>query len=46
MMLLTLPGSPTTYYGEELAMEGIDVAYEDVQDPWGKNMGPVRVCTK
>ena len=41
MLLLTLKGTPTTYYGEELGMIDIEVSYEDTQDPFGKNMGPV-----
>ncbi|XP_012942770.2 maltase 1 [Aplysia californica] len=42
MLLLTLKGTPTTYYGEEIAMEDIDVAYNESQDPWGINAGPDR----
>jgi len=42
MLLLTLKGTPTTYYGEELGMIDIEVSYEDTQDPFGKNMGPDR----
>uniref|UniRef100_A0A3Q3W155 Amino acid transporter heavy chain SLC3A1 n=1 Tax=Mola mola TaxID=94237 RepID=A0A3Q3W155_MOLML len=34
MMLLTLPGTPTTYYGEEIGMENIEVT--ESQDPAGK----------
>ena len=41
MLLLTLPGTPTTYYGEELGMQAIEVPFEDTQDPFAKNMGPV-----
>jgi len=41
VLLLTLPGTPTTYYGEEIAMNNIEIDYEDVQDPKGKNAGPV-----
>ncbi|XP_017287302.1 neutral and basic amino acid transport protein rBAT [Kryptolebias marmoratus] len=36
MMLLTLPGTPTTYYGEELGMENINVTESQIQDPAGK----------
>lgn len=43
MLLLTLPGTPTTYYGEEIGMENIKVSFEDTQDPCGINMGPVRL---
>ncbi len=41
LLLLTLPGTPTTYYGEEIGMEAIYVSYEDTQDPYGQNLGPV-----
>ena len=41
MLLLLLPGTPTTYQGEELGMEGIHLMYEQTQDPYGKNAGPV-----
>lgn len=36
MMLLTLPGTPTTYYGEEIGMENINVTQSQTQDPIGK----------
>lgn len=36
MLLLTLPGTPTTYYGEEIGMENIDVAEDEMLDPVGK----------
>ncbi|XP_062320204.1 amino acid transporter heavy chain SLC3A1 [Osmerus eperlanus] len=36
MLLLTLPGTPTTYYGEEIGMENIQVNISDIQDPFGK----------
>ncbi|GCC33011.1 hypothetical protein chiPu_0011477 [Chiloscyllium punctatum] len=36
MLLLTLPGTPTTYYGEELGMENINVSKDEIQDPFGK----------
>ena len=42
VLLLLLPGTPTTYYGEEIGMKDIEVSYEDTQDPWGINLGPVR----
>ncbi len=41
MLLLLLPGTPTTYYGEEIGMKAIQVSYEDTQDPHGRNFGPV-----
>ncbi|XP_075902332.1 amino acid transporter heavy chain SLC3A1 [Nelusetta ayraudi] len=36
MLLLTLPGTPTTYYGEEIGMENIDVTEDQILDPMGK----------
>ncbi|XP_035982457.1 neutral and basic amino acid transport protein rBAT-like [Fundulus heteroclitus] len=36
LMLLTLPGTPTTYYGEEIGMENINITQSEVQDPAGK----------
>jgi len=35
LMLLTLRGAPTLYYGEEIGMENAVVAPERTQDPWG-----------
>jgi glycosidase len=34
MLLLTLRGTPTLYYGDELGMEQVPIALEDHQDPW------------
>ena len=41
MLLLLLPGTPTTYQGEEFGMLDTQVSFEETQDPWGKNFGPV-----
>ncbi len=38
MMLLTLRGTPTIYYGDEIAMQEAEIAPEDQQDPWGRNL--------
>ncbi len=38
MLLLTLRGAPTLYYGDELGMEDVAIAPADVHDPWGKNI--------
>ncbi|MEL6770002.1 MAG: alpha-amylase family glycosyl hydrolase [Bacteroidota bacterium] len=35
MLLLTLRGSPTLYYGDELGMPEVDVPEDKLQDPWG-----------
>jgi alpha-glucosidase len=37
MLLLTLPGTLTIYYGEELGMTNVLISPEDVQDPAEKN---------
>ncbi|KAG7156608.1 Maltase 2-like [Homarus americanus] len=40
MMTLLLPGTPVTYYGEEIGMENTFVSWEDTQDPQGCRWGP------
>lgn len=35
MLLLTLPGTPTTYYGEEIGMVNVNISV--IQDPFGKD---------
>lgn len=42
MLLLTLRGTPTLYYGDELGMENGVIPPEKVQDPQGKNLGAER----
>jgi len=37
MLLLTLRGTPTLYYGDELALENVAIPPDRVQDPWEKN---------
>jgi len=37
MLLLTLRGTPTLYYGDELGMEDTPIAPADVQDPFERN---------
>ena len=37
MLLLTLPGTLTMYYGEEIGMTNVPIAPEDVKDPAEKN---------
>ncbi len=34
MLLLTLRGTPTLYYGEEIGMHNVAIPPEKVQDPW------------
>ena len=36
MLLLTLRGTPTLYYGDEIGMENVPIPPEREQDPWGK----------
>lgn len=38
MLLLTLPGTPTMYYGDELGMPDVPIPPDEVQDPQGLNM--------
>jgi alpha-glucosidase len=37
MLLLTLRGTPTMYYGDEIGMRNTPIPPEAVQDPWEKN---------
>lgn len=37
MLLLTLRGTPTVYYGDELGMQDVPIAPDQVQDPAEKN---------
>ena len=38
LLLLTLRGTPTIYYGEEIGMTDVPIPFEEVQDPQGLNM--------
>ena len=38
MLLLTLRGTPTLYYGDEIGMEDQNIPKEIQQDPWGKRV--------
>ena len=38
MLLLTLRGTPTIYYGDEIGMHDVPVPPEGIQDPWEKNV--------
>ncbi len=35
MLLLTLRGTPTLYYGDEIGMKDVEIPLEHQQDPWG-----------
>ncbi|QDV39630.1 alpha-amylase family glycosyl hydrolase [Tautonia plasticadhaerens] len=37
MLLLTLRGTPTLYYGDELGMRDVPIPPDRVRDPWEKN---------
>jgi alpha-glucosidase len=38
MLLLTLRGTPTLYYGDEIGMRDVPIPFEEVQDPQGLHM--------
>jgi alpha-glucosidase len=38
MLLLTLRGTPTLYYGDEIAMQDVPIPAELVKDPWESNV--------
>ncbi|RCR67665.1 alpha-amylase family glycosyl hydrolase [Larkinella punicea] len=38
LLLLTLRGTPTVYYGDEIGMRDVPIPLEEVQDPQGLNM--------
>jgi alpha-glucosidase len=38
MLLLTLRGTPTLYYGDEIAMQDVPIPSELVKDPWELNV--------
>jgi alpha-glucosidase len=38
MLLLTLRGTPTLYYGEEIGMRDVPIPWDEIQDPQGRNM--------
>jgi len=38
MLLLTLRGTPTVYYGDEIGMHDVEIPPERVQDPFEKNV--------
>ncbi len=43
MLLLTLRGTPTLYYGDELGLENVAIANDLVRDPWEKNVPGLRL---
>lgn len=43
MLLLTLRGTPTLYYGDEIGMEQVPIAPDQVRDPFEKNVPGIGV---
>jgi alpha-glucosidase len=43
MLLLTLRGTPTLYYGDEIGMRQVDIAPDQVRDPFEKNVPGIGV---
>jgi alpha-glucosidase len=39
MLLLTLGGTPTHYYGEEIGMKGVPIPPQEARDPQGQRIG-------
>ncbi|RKZ54230.1 MAG: alpha-amylase [Candidatus Parabeggiatoa sp. nov. 3] len=37
MLLLTLRGTPTLYYGDEIGMADVEIPLDEIQDPWEKS---------
>ncbi|MGC5780599.1 alpha-amylase family glycosyl hydrolase [Methylobacterium sp. NFXW15] len=37
MLLLTLRGTPTLYYGDEIGLARVDIPHDRIQDPWEKS---------
>ncbi len=42
LLLLTMPGAPFLYYGEELGMRNGTLRYRDLRDPYTKRFWPFR----
>ena len=38
VLLLTLRGTPTLYYGDEIGMREAEIPPDRIQDPWGKSV--------
>jgi len=43
MLLLTLRGTPTLYYGDEIGMQQVAIAKDQVRDPFEKNVPGIGV---
>lgn len=47
ILVLTLPGTAVTYYGEEIGMlDNLEISYEDGMDPEGCNNPPEQFYEK
>lgn len=42
MMQILLPGTPITYYGDELGLQDTFIRWNQTVDPAGLNVGPER----
>jgi glycosidase len=40
MLQLTLRGTPTIYYGDEIGMDDVPIPADEILDPWGINVDP------
>ena len=38
MLLLTLRGTPTMYYGDEIGMRDVEIPEEQIRDPWERRV--------
>ena len=43
MLLLTLRGTPTLYYGDEIGMQDVSIPPKNVRDPWEKKVPGLRL---
>lgn len=46
MLLLTLRGTPTCYYGDEIGMEDVEIPFEKMQDPAGLQQPGVKGASR
>ena len=42
LLLLTMPGTPFLYYGEEVGMRNVTLRYSELRDPYTKRFWPFR----
>ena len=41
ILLLTLPGTPITYYGDEIGMHDVEISFDETRDQRGIDAGEV-----